>query len=124
MKSFYLFLIIPFLCFSCAKTVEKPRISIEITGGGSDMESIDCKFNPPDDLVQRFFEISKPISAVEEHQNYGWSPCYVEGLVERENLKYRFKLRPTGVSALYTNDQKYLLEGCLDCAPGLKLYNK
>lgn len=112
------------LFISCAKKVNYKKSSVQITGHGSDMESIKCKFSPPFEMIERFFELAKEISPKEEHQTYGWSPCYTEGNVEWMDEKWTFKLRPSGSANIQNAKGDFKLLGCAECAASLKSYEK
>ncbi len=93
------------------------------------MQSIKCHFTPPVDLVENFFSLAKPMSPQEEHQFFGWTPCFIEGRWKRGSEWKLFKLRPTGsaqVEKLHikSENERYELLGCVECSVGLQAHNK
>ena len=81
---------------SCAKSVNNKKPEVTISGFGSDMRKITCHFKPSLETVQQFFQEASPLKPYEEHQKFGWSPCFVEGLWNYRGEWRKFKLRPTG----------------------------
>jgi hypothetical protein len=112
------------LFISCAKKMNYKPLSLKLTGHGSDMKSIECKFNPSKETIESFFNLASEISSKEEHQVYGWSPCFVEGYIEWKNSKWKFKLRPTGSANLLDDQNNLKLLGNLSFTDSWKKFLK